>query len=384
MMHEREARQQPSPSNLADKRRAEPNDNTRPESTDQRRREPPQAANAEPAIQKIAPAEERSRPAIEEQPPSDQWAQNTEALVAAPSISAEPESNAPELQPASPANDARSAPKKVAGKRTRMFAPFEWNIASRYLRARRKEGFISVIAGFSLVGIALGVATLIIVMSVMTGFRETLIEKIVGGNPHIQVTTQVDPLRNYEDLTRRVLAVDGVEKAWPSVEGQVLASTQYGHTGVILRGVRKEDLQRLAIVTEPINSSGSLDAFEGDRGIALGDGAARTLGIRLGDTLTLLTPDGDLTPFGPTPRSKSYPVVYIYRLGQPAIDSAYVYMPLQEAQFYLNKKRLDEETRETYFEADAINAEVSDPNIANDHGSTRMARLSGRSMSNAM
>ena len=229
-------------------------------------------------------------------------------------------------------------PKPLRETGTRAFAGFEWDIASRYLRARRKEGFISVIAGFSLVGIGLGVATLIIVMAVMTGFRETLVSQILGVNPHLNVTSQQEKFEDYDTLAVAIRQVDGVIHAAPTIEGQVLASSASGHSGVIVRGMRREDLAKLKVVTEPEASRGSLDTYGGDDGVAIGDGVARKLGLGIGDNITLISPDGDLTPFGITPRSKSYPIAYIFKLGLSQYDAAFVYMPLRESQLYFNKK----------------------------------------------
>ena len=244
------------------------------------------------------------------------------------------------------------APKPLRVAKTRMFAGFEWDIASRYLRARRKEGFISVIAGFSLAGIGLGVATLIVVMAVMTGFRETLIEQIVGVNPHASVVTQQEKFENYDSLAIAIRQVDGVTRVVPSVEGEVLASTAGRHGGVGVRGIRREDLLQLKVATSPEASVGSLDTFTGDDGIAIGDGVARKLGVRVGDSITLVSPEGDLTPFGVTPRSKSYPVAYIFKLGLTQYDNFIVYMPLREAQLYFNKKGV----------VDSLQIGVVDPN----------------------
>lgn len=229
-------------------------------------------------------------------------------------------------------------PKPLRKAETRPFAGFEWDIASRYLRARRKEGFISVIAGFSLVGIGLGVATLIIVMAVMTGFRETLVEQILGVNPHLNVTSQQEKFEDYDTLAVAIRQVEGVIHVAPTIEGQVLASSENRHTGVIVRGMRREDLAKLKVVTDPELSAGSLDNYLDDDGIAMGDGVARKLGLSVGDSVTLISPDGDLTPFGVTPRSKSYPVTYIFKLGLSQYDAAFVYMPLRQAQLYFNKK----------------------------------------------
>ncbi len=248
-------------------------------------------------------------------------------------------------------------PKPLREAGTKAFAGFEWDIASRYLRARRKEGFISVIAGFSLVGIGLGVATLIIVMAVMTGFRETLIEQILGVNPHINVTSQQEKFQDYDALAIAIRQVDGVMHVAPTIEGQVLASNANRHTGVIVRGMRREDLAKLKVVTDPEDSAGSLDNYLDDDGIAMGDGVARKLGLRIGDRVTLVSPDGDLTPFGVTPRSKSYPVTYIFKLGLSQYDAAFVYMPLRQAQLYFNKKGV----------VDSLEVTVADPEAVSEY-----------------
>jgi len=248
-------------------------------------------------------------------------------------------------------------PKPLRKAETRPFAGFEWDIASRYLRARRKEGFISVIAGFSLVGIGLGVATLIIVMAVMTGFRETLVEQILGVNPHLNVTSQQEKFEDYDTLAVAIRQVDGVIHVAPTIEGQVLASSENRHTGVIVRGMRREDLAKLKVVTDPEISAGSLDDYLDDDGIAMGDGVARKLGLSVGDSVTLISPDGDLTPFGVTPRSKSYPVTYIFKLGLSQYDAAFVYMPLRQAQLYFNKKGV----------VDSLEVTVADPEQVGDY-----------------
>ena len=267
---------------------------------------------------------------------------------ATPPLVADPElETAPEDAP----KRGTFVPKPLREAGTRAFAGFEWDIASRYLRARRKEGFISVIAGFSLVGIGLGVATLIIVMAVMTGFRETLISQILGVNPHLNVTSQQEKFEDYDTLAVAIRQVDGVIHAAPTIEGQVLASSASGHSGVIVRGMRREDLAKLKVVTDPEESRGSLETYGGDDGVAIGDGVARKLGLGVGDNITFISPDGDLTPFGITPRSKSYPIAYIFKLGLSQYDAAFVYMPLREAQLYFNKKG----------RVDSLEVTVSDP-----------------------
>src|ERR1700760_757116 len=132
--------------------------------------------------------------------------------------------------------------------RTPPFAPFEWLLSGRYLRARRREGFISVIALFSFLGIMLGVATLIIVMAVMNGFRKELLDKILGLNGHLLVQPLDSPLTDYEQVAQRIAGIDGVILAVPFVEGQALASSPFNSNGVLVRGMRSADLARLGSI----------------------------------------------------------------------------------------------------------------------------------------
>jgi lipoprotein-releasing system permease protein len=248
-----------------------------------------------------------------------------------------------------------AALKSIARPRTgtRPFAPFEWLLASRYLRARRKGGFVSVIAGFSVVGIMLGVATLIIVLSVMNGFRNELRSKIVGINGHIFVAPIDKPLTDYADLTTRLGNVAGVRHAFPLVEGQAFASSPYGGSGVIVRGVRGSDLVKTAAVAGNIRQ-GTLEDFDTGGGVALGRRLAESLGVQAGDTVTLATPKGATTPFGTAPRVKSYPVKAIFEIGMTEFDSTIVYMPLTEAQAYFNREG-DVSLIEVYLDnADAV------------------------------
>ena len=236
---------------------------------------------------------------------------------------------------------------------TRPFAPFEWILAGRYLRARRKGGFVSVIAGFSVVGIMLGVATLIIVLSVMNGFRNELRSKIVGINGHIFVAPIDKPLTDYADLTTRLGNVAGVRHAFPLVEGQAFASSPYGGSGVIVRGVRGPDLLKTAAVAGNLRQ-GTLEDFDTGGGVALGRRLAESLGVQAGDTVTLATPKGATTPFGTAPRVKSYPVKAIFEIGMTEFDTTIAYMPLTEAQAYFNREG-DVSLIEVYLDnADAV------------------------------
>src|SRR5215213_1679752 len=220
---------------------------------------------------------------------------------------------------------------------TKPFAPFEWMLAGRYLRTRRREGFVSVIAGFSFLGIMLGVATLIVVLSVMNGFRKELLEKIVGINGHIFIAPIDAPLNDYADVADRLSKVAGVRRAVPFVEGQAFASSPYNGSGVLVRGVRGSDLAKIEPVANNIRQ-GAIQDFDKGGGVAIGKRLAETLSLQVGDTITLITPRGAATPFGTAPRIKGYPVAAIFEIGMSEFDSAFVYMPLAEAQSYFNRE----------------------------------------------
>ena len=215
-----------------------------------------------------------------------------------------------------------------------MFAPFEWMLARRYLRARRKEGFISVIAGFSFLGIMLGVAALIVVMSVMNGFRKELVSKILGVNGHIYVESADRGFGDYTELLERIKKVPGVVHAMPMIEGQVLASSPVGSNGVFVRGLREEDLRKIPLVAGNIKE-GSLDDFDADPGVVAGMRLARQLAARVGDKITLTNPRGDPTPFGTKPNIKAYEVRGIFEIGMSQYDLIIAFMPLGEAQAFL-------------------------------------------------
>ncbi len=209
-------------------------------------------------------------------------------------------------------------------------------LSLRYLRARRKEGFISVIAGFSFLGIMLGVATLIIVMAVMNGFRQELLSKILGLNGHLLIQPLESPLTDYAAVADRVSKVDGVYLAAPLVEGQALASSPFNASGVVVRGMRGADLLKLSQVAKNIKF-GTLDGFDDGQGIAVGSRLAQELSVRVGDNLTLVAPRGAVTPMGTTPRIKPYKIAAIFEIGMSEYDSAFVFMPLTEAQAYFSR-----------------------------------------------
>jgi lipoprotein-releasing system permease protein len=219
---------------------------------------------------------------------------------------------------------------------TRAFSAFEWMMSLRYLRARRKEGFISVIAGFSFLGIVLGVATLIIVMAVMNGFRKELLDKILGLNGHLLIQPLESPLTDWKEVAERVSRVDGIMLASPVVEGQALASSPFNSAGVLVRGVRAADLVRLPSIANNIRQ-GTLDGFDEREGVVIGRRLADQLSLRVNDSVTLVAPKGAITPFGTTPRIKPYKIVAVFEVGMSEYDSAFVFMPLPEAQAYFNR-----------------------------------------------
>ena len=229
---------------------------------------------------------------------------------------------------------AQAAPPQTRA--TSPFAPFEWLIALRYLRARRAKSFVSVIAGFSFLGIALGVMTLIIVMSVMNGFRKELLDKIVGINGHVFVQATDTPLTDYEAVSQRLSAVHGVTLVIPMIEGAAGVSSPYNQSGALVRGIKEADLKRLPGISGRV-VQGTLDGFEESGGVAIGQRLAESLGLRIGDPVTILTSKGASTPFGVAPRIKSYPVTAIFSIGMSEFDSSFVYLPLGEAQSYFGK-----------------------------------------------
>lgn len=214
-----------------------------------------------------------------------------------------------------------------------IFSKFERLVAGRYLRAKRKEGFISVITGFAFTGIALGVATLIIVMAVMNGFREELLGRILGINGHIGITSVAGyPFNNYKQAIKDIAAFDKVELVIPMVENQLLVSAGKAAEGAMIRGISKEDILKKDILK---NSLKYLDVseFEGDTAI-VGYRLAQKMGIVNGDEITLISPNGKITAFGTVPRIKSYRVIGSFDVGMFEYDSNFIFIPLDAAQKY--------------------------------------------------
>ena len=233
---------------------------------------------------------------------------------------------------------------------TAAFSAFEWMLARRYLRARRKEGFISVIAGFSFLGIMLGVATLIIVMAVMNGFRKDLFAKILGLNGHVIVHKIGEPFDDYDAIARKLAAVTGVKSALPLIEGQVMVSSAFQATGGLVRGMTEASIKSLDLVARNVRY-GTFDGFDQQSGIAIGTRLANSLRVNVGDSITILSARGAQTPFGTAPRSKPYVVSAVFELGMSEYDRTMIFMPLAEAQRYFSKPG----------EVDVLEVVVDDP-----------------------
>lgn len=211
-----------------------------------------------------------------------------------------------------------------------MFSPFERLVAWRYLRSKKSEGFVSVTAGFSFVGIMLGVATLIIVMSVMNGFRSELFSRILGLNGHINVYSFQGPLYDYDYLKTRILEIQGIDDVVPLIEDQGLVSASGQASGVLVRGMQWKDFMNRPLLRDSV-VSGNINDFSGNK-IAIGNKLAEKLRLGVGDSLTLTSPKIKSTPFGSVPRQRNYDVAVIFDVGMHEYNSGYVFMPLEAAQ----------------------------------------------------
>ena len=237
------------------------------------------------------------------------------------------------------------------------FAAVERLIAFRYLRARREEGFISVIAGFSLVGITLGVGTLIVVMAVMNGFRVEMLRQMSAISGQLGVQGSRDGLDATPDLLARIKAVPGVLSATQSAEGQVMAVAGDRVRGVILRGMRPEDFRARVPLAAAIDGApgtreryrglcrgdedkpidwGTLTGFGDDFSVAVGRRLADLMGLKVGDRLQLVSPISVVTPLGVMPRSVSAHVAAIFCAGMYDYDANFVYAPLVDVQRLLD------------------------------------------------
>lgn len=251
-----------------------------------------------------------------------------------------------------------------------MLTPFERLVAFRYLRARREEGLISVIALFSLIGIALGVATLIVVLAVMNGVRGELIKSIVGLEGHVSVYANARGINDYEALSQKIAGVEGVKSAVPKIDGQIMATYRGQAVGAMVSGYRYADLQHKELLMKRI-VEGDAGAFERGEGVIIGQRMAEKMGIRMGDDLTLISPEGRATVAGMVPRVKAYKVVGLFSIGMFAYDNGLILLPFDEAQLYFKLKDNGADM------ASSIEVMANDPDKAGEAGARIAAALGG-------
>lgn len=234
---------------------------------------------------------------------------------------------------------------------TAPFSRFEFMIAWRYLRAKRAEGGVSVMTWISLIGITLAVFALIATLAVRAGFRAEFVDTILGANAHVTVYSagrvaedgrMIKAFEDYDAIAAKLATLPGVTRAAPLVKGQVMVTSAEGPAlGAEVYGIRLEDLKTIPRVGTNADAYGNIDDFE--RGIAIGSGIARELGVTVGDRIRLVAPSGVKTAFGSSPRVNAYEVVYVFTAGRWDIDKTRIYMPFAEAQSYFNREGLADE-----------------------------------------
>jgi lipoprotein-releasing system permease protein len=229
--------------------------------------------------------------------------------------------------------------------RTAPFAKFEWMIAWRYIRARRAEGGVSVMTWISLVGVSLAVFALIATLAVRSGFRAEFVDTILGANAHVAVYRQTEVvagsgqytqlIKGYEALAADIKEIPGVTRAAPLVRGQVMGNRGSANAAVDIYGIAMQDLLTIPRVAQPEQSIGDINDFES--GIAIGSGLARSLGVTVGDRIKIISPNGTRTAIGVTPRVSAFDVVYVFTAGRYDIDKIRAYLPIAQAQTFLNR-----------------------------------------------
>ena len=215
------------------------------------------------------------------------------------------------------------------------FNALEWQISGRYLRARRRESFISVISAISFLGIMLGVGTLIVVMAVMSGFRADLLDRILGVNGHAEIAAYSGQFSDRQSLTDALQAIDGVVLATPMVEGQAMFSSGNTVRGVLVRGMPEDKITLMPSLANAIEA-GSLQDMQVQKGVAIGARLAEQANLSIGDKLSLIAPRGAVTPFGVAPRVRQFPVVAIFRIGMSEFDTNFIFMPIAQAEKFFS------------------------------------------------
>ena len=234
---------------------------------------------------------------------------------------------------------------------TSPFSRFEFMIAWRYLRAKRAEGGVSVMTWISLIGITLAVFALIATLAVRAGFRAEFVDTILGANAHVTVYSaghstadgrMIKAFDDYDAVAGRLGQIPGVTRAAPLVKGQVMVTAAQGPSlGAEVFGIRLDDLKAIPRIGAGSDAYGNIDDF--DKGIAIGSGIARELGVTVGDRIRLVAPSGVKTAFGTSPRVNAYEITYVFTAGRWDIDKTRIYMPFAEAQSYFNREGLADE-----------------------------------------
>lgn len=214
-----------------------------------------------------------------------------------------------------------------------MFSRLEFLIAIRYLKSKRKEGFISIIAIFSFIGIMIGVATLIIVMSVMNGFRYELIERILGINSHLTVYSKEHKIANYQEIVDKIKKIDGVTYANPIIEAQAMISSKNKNSGGLIRGISVDDLKNKKLITENI-TAGDLNKINQKNSVIIGSILAQNLGLKINDPIKIISGETNETIIGTIPRIKTYMVAGIFDSGMYEYDSTTIFMNFEMAQIH--------------------------------------------------
>ena len=232
------------------------------------------------------------------------------------------------------------------------FNALEWQIAGRYLRARRRESFISVISAISFLGIMLGVGTLIVVMAVMSGFRADLLDRILGVNGHAEIRAYSGQFSDRQSLSDALQTIDGVVLATPMVEGQAMFSSGNTIRGVLVRGMPEDKLKLMPSLANAIEA-GALQNMTAQKGVAIGARLAAQANLKIGDKLSLIAPRGAVTPFGVAPRVRQFPVVAIFRIGMSEFDTNFIFMPIAQAEQFFS----------TLPQAGLIDVTLTDPDM---------------------
>jgi lipoprotein-releasing system permease protein len=214
-----------------------------------------------------------------------------------------------------------------------MFSKLEFLIALRYLKSKRKEGFISVIAIFSFVGIMIGVATLIVVMSVMNGFRYELVNRILGINSHLTIYSRDHQIADYEEILDEVKKISGVKFVNPLVESQAMLSTPNKNLGGLVKGIKLEDLKNKSLISKNI-VAGNIDDLADKNSIIIGSGIAQNMNLKVGDALKLISADTSETIIGTIPRIKTYQIAGVFESGMYEYDSSTVFANFNMAQIH--------------------------------------------------